>query len=537
MNEVREAWRVWADGWARDFNALCPREGFLPDSALQQRNLFDEVVRPLTVEHGATALFMVDALRYEMAEELYRTLADIPASTVSLKARFAELPTVTEVGMNALAPVVHHGRLRPALSDGGVLGFSTGEYRVNNPETRRRAMADRVGGATCPLLTLDEVLNRDATSLGRAIARAKLVVVHSQEIDIVGENGVGPNVFESVLQKLRAAWQLLREAGVRRFVLTADHGFLLLDETAHESALAHGRKVDPKRRYAFSTVPADHTGEARVALADLGYEASGHLMFPESTAVFQTGRRDLSFVYGGNSLAERVIPVLTVQHRTAAGGDTGRYEVVAVARDGVAGLLCVEARIGPVAHQGALAFAGTRELDIGLRVVDGPDVLLEVCDVSGAARRLAGTIRASVGAPFEVFFRLTGPDEARVQIEVHHPGAEADVGPAVVDRRFIVTALPRASEGPPSVTPATKPAADPRAWLAQLPEGGPRKVFAHIAEHGAITEVEANGMFGNPRGLRAFAISFEGYTAKAPFGVRIETVGGVKRYVREESRG
>ena len=74
------------------------------------------------------------------------------------------------------------------------------------------------------------------------------------------------------MQKLRAAWHLLREAGVRRFVFTGDHGSCLDDRGVGPQA--HGRRIDPKRRHVFSTVAADHHGEVRVALADLGYEAS-----------------------------------------------------------------------------------------------------------------------------------------------------------------------------------------------------------------------------------------------------------------------
>lgn len=527
--DARTAWRHWADGWAREFSAMCREEGFLPKPALQQRTLFDEVVKPMTVENGVTALFVVDALRYEMAEELYRTLSDTAASTVQLRARLAELPTVTEVGMNVLAPVASNGRLRPAMPEGKVLGFSTGEFRVHDPETRRRAMADRVGGATCPLLTLDEVLARDATSLKQSVARAKLVLVHSQEIDTAGEHGVGPNVFEGVLQKLRAAWQLLREAGVRRFVITADHGYLLLDETASELAQPHGRKVDAKRRHAFSLVAADHDDEARVSLADLGYDgAVGHIMFPVTTRIFSTGRRGMSFVHGGNSLQERVIPVLTIVHRAAAGGDTQQYKVSAVAGDGVAGMHCVEVRLEPLA-QGSLAFGGARELDVAIRVVNHPEVRIEVCDVR-KAKRSAGTIRGEVGSLFEIFFRLSGPDDTRVQVEVHHPGAEADVLACTVEERFTVDLLGRSEAPRPEAAGAAPRSA---AWLLLLPEGGPREVFAHLSAHGAVTENEAHAMFPSPRGLRAFALAFEGYAAKAPFAVRIETLGGVKRYVRD----
>ena len=140
-----------------------------------------------------------------MGEELYRQLAGTPATTVLLKPRLAELPTVTAVGMNVLAPVAKNGRLHISMASdtGRVQGFQAGEFRVSDPETRKRAMHDRVGGVTCPWLTLEEVVSRDSTSLKRSIAQARLVVVHSQEIDNAGEKGVGPAVFEYVMQRLR----------------------------------------------------------------------------------------------------------------------------------------------------------------------------------------------------------------------------------------------------------------------------------------------------------------------------------------------
>ena len=57
---VRARWTTWADAWARDFNALCRAHGFLPQPALQQRTLFEDVVKVMSREPGATALFVVD---------------------------------------------------------------------------------------------------------------------------------------------------------------------------------------------------------------------------------------------------------------------------------------------------------------------------------------------------------------------------------------------------------------------------------------------------------------------------------------------
>jgi hypothetical protein len=337
-------------------------------------------------------------------------------------------------------------------------------------------------------------------------------------------------VFDDVMQKLRAAWHLLREAGVRRFVFTSDHGFLLLDESA-DTAQPHGRPIDPKRRHVFSPLSADHAGEVRVALADLAYDGvEGYLMFPETTAVFDTGKRSRSFVHGGNSLQERVIPVLTVVHRAAAGGSTLQYGIAAQAREGVAGMHCLGVKVD-VVDQGALDFGSARDIELSLRVPDVEEVQVELCQTRGNARVVGGAVQATVGESFELFFRLSGSSDARVRVELFHPGALVDVLPYAPEARFAVSAT-RA----PSSTTAAAPASR-ASWLDQLPEGGVRQIFEHLAAHGTVTENEAVSMLGGPRGLRRFALQFEALVQKAPFGVRIEVVAGVKRYVREGREG
>jgi hypothetical protein len=533
LHVMREVWRQWADGWARDFNALCRRDGFLPLPELQQRTLFDEVVRPLCQDHGPTAYFVVDALRYEMGVELLESMGTLSAANATLTARLAELPTVTEVGMNVLAPVAHDGRLRPSLKNGRIEGFVAAELRVSDPDSRRRAKHERVGGATCPWLTLGEVVDRDSASLKQAVARARLVVVWSQEIDQAGESGAGPAAFEKVLQKLVAAWRLLREAGVRRFVITADHGFLLLNDGA-PVAQSYGRKVDPKRRHVFTGQGAEREHEAKVALADLRYDGvEQDLIFPDSTAVFDTGKRSMSFVHGGNSLQERVIPVLTIVHRAAAGASTVRYTVEAKACEGVADMHCLAGRVQVDAAQVALDFGASKEVELSLRALEAEGATVELCQVRGHAQLVRGCILATVGEEFEVFFRISGPTDARALVEVYHPSAADKVERCVVESRFAVRAIRGVSSAAAERAAASTLPGSSTAWLEKLPAGGPRQMFEHLLAHGVVTEDEANGILGSGRAARKFAVQFEAYAAVAPFRVRIQSVGGVKRYVRE----
>ncbi len=277
---------------------------------------------------------------------------------------------------------------------------------------------------------------------------------------------------------------------------------------------------------------ADHTGEVRVALADLGYEGvNGYVMFPETVGVFDTGRRSMSFVHGGNSLQERVIPVLTMVHRAAAGGSSVQYGIKAEASEGVAGMYCLEAKVEVLAQR-SLDFGSPKDVELALRVPEAEGVQVELCQTRGKARIVGGMVVATVGERFELFFRLSGAVDARVLIELHNPSGVAEVVPCIPDARFAVTATRAPSPAP---APAANAGASSASWLEQLPEAGVRQVFEHLAAHGTVTENEAAAMLGGPRGLRRFANQFEEYAQKAPFGVHIDVVAGVKRYVREGS--
>ncbi len=169
-----------------------------------------------------------------------------------------------------------------------------------------------------------------------------------------------------------------------------------------------------------------------MALADLGYDGvTAQLMMPETTTLFDTPRRPSGFVHGGNSLQERAIPVLTVMHKAAAGGGTRQYAIVARAGEDMAGMHCLTARIEVVAQQ-ALDFGGPRRLPLVLRVAEADvqaaaGIQLELCQARNGARLAAGGVDAPVGESFEIFFRLVGAADARVRVELAHPGNEAEV--------------------------------------------------------------------------------------------------------------
>ena len=81
--------------------------------------------------------------------------------------------------------------------------------------------------------------------------------------------------------------------------------------------------------------------------------------------------------------------------------------------------------------------------------------------------------------------------------------------------------------------PETPEAADTGDWLEDFADAGVRDVFRHIARFGGINESDATRMLGGPRQFRRFSRQFDKYAEQAPFGVRVDTTSGQKRYVRE----
>lgn len=337
-NFLRQLYRDWADDLARDFAKLCDRVGFLPETELQQRHIFESYCLPLMtapekdgasrhpslgqineVEQGdRVALFLVDAFRYEMAMELKNKFNQEDFQT-DLIGCYAELPTITAMGMNAIAPVSQDGKIR--LPDGKDFskGLKAGEYTVKDPDSRARAIGDRAFSSSrdrqsLSSLSLQQVAQSTSEALESQAKNAALLVIHSREIDDAGEANVGLVTFTTWIQQLKAAIHNLQKIGIHTSILTADHGFILLDHTVKEveysTATRRYVRLDDYRREADCV---------SVPLRSLNYEGQeGYLLFRNDTAIFK-GRTKLSnasFAHGGNSLQERVIPVLTVTKRS-----------------------------------------------------------------------------------------------------------------------------------------------------------------------------------------------------------------------------
>jgi len=550
---VRRAYRAWADGVNRRYFELCVSRGVLPDPSLRQRTVYEQVVHPLVEQGRCVAFILVDAFRFEMAQGLAAELKR-EKYTVRLSPRLAELPTDTVIGMNALAPVAKSGRLRLVTTkQGRIAGFAAGEFTVQSPETRVKAMSQRSVVGLAEDIRLEEFQELSLTQLKRRLSgKPPLVVVRSRELDVAGEHGLHLGTFEQTLALLKTALSLLSQAGTDRFVIASDHGFLLQDATTENVPFGASMGV-PERRHARLSQPSGMPDVLEIKLSSLDYDVDTdeYLVFRPDTAVWQTKETVAPFVHGGNSLQERVIPVLSIERPGPRGKTIAKYEVVAHAEPAHLGRQRLRLSVRLQNRQtGALGFAAPAQISLALRVPGRPDITISVLNAGPPARLSDGRIQIPPNRDEAVVdFALEGETDEKVRVEVFHPDAAEDVTPKVVEGFFDVARNRRLgkvrsgeSNRPPEVTetpsvakPVTvKPVAQTEDWAEGIENEGYRKVFKTIEERRSINEEELTLILGSSRQVRVFSRQYESLVAKAPFGIEICTVSGMKTYVRKD---
>ncbi len=538
---LRTEYHRWVDELNGQFTDLCVQCGFLPDPELQQRNIYEQVVHPFTQRKKlVTAYFTVDALRYEMAVELSERL-ERSGLELSLRPRFAELPSVTDVGMNVLAPVSRDGHL---TISGAFAGIRTGEYVVDSPKKRLRAMGDRsLDGRRSPVgLTLKDVQQLSPSDLKTKVSKSPLVVIQSREIDHSGESDLGVATFETWLAQLYSAIALLRNAGVNQFVITSDHGFLLLDE-GRESL-----ETSNNRRFIQSDAMVSRDGMTSVSTSSLAYDGgSRFLVFPRDASTFRSkGPSAQSFVHGGNSLQERVIPVLTLNYSGKEMSGLGQYFLEANSMPSILGYSRLQVRLRE-GRQQVLRFED-RTLAFALRVVDPEDQDIQVsCKQVQGGQLVHQQIILKVGADWtEVIFRLEGGTAERVAIEFYHPDGAEVIEPLRLKEFFDVhratpPSSPQRNESEAQkvgIQSTEKIAVETtksysRAWAANFQDERLRAVFLEIEENSYIDEDLVIHKLGSPRAARKFAIDLESNCKSLPFEIRIDSQGGHKRYIKK----
>ena len=413
---VRRAHEELLKRMAEGFTKVFAKAEWTVFGVLHQTGIYPDVVKTMG---GRVAYFLVDAMRFEMGEELAQQLEGAIDLTVS--PAIAALPTITCVGMAALLP--------GASSDFSVIE-SKNKLAANVEGSAMVTLSDRmkflkakVPGASEMLL--GRVLNESRARLRSLIENAPLVVVRSQEIDALGENVdelTARAAMEGVIGNVARAIRKLAAAGIESFVVTADHGhqFSMRKHDDMKTDNPGGKAVELHRRCWIGHGGTTPAGCVRASGADLGYATNLDFVFPEGLGVFKAGG-SLTFHHGGTSLQELVIPVVSLRmpsrHRPAVAGSTSQLVEVPDR---------ITNRIFKVRVQASDDLFATEQ--IALRIVlvaEGEQVGNVQLTDGGELDPLSGTLHTRPGSEIALVMMLTRDDCTSLRVVVQDPKTDA----------------------------------------------------------------------------------------------------------------
>ena len=248
------------------------------------------------------AVIVSDALRYEVALEVMDRI-NAERGSATIEAGIARLPTETKYTKASLLPhaSVEFQQEKPLSLDGGKATVTTAD--------KEKILVAHCADGRCVTTKELEQMGRPEK---RELFKHKVVYVFHDSID---EKGHGDTTGQDVAKACRNAvdelFNLARNiqntCNVNHLWLVADHGFLMGDR-----AISDGEKipveeaenaVEKTTRYYFTQRAEAIHGVAKFAIPD------GFVAVPAGSRRFKA-MGGYSFVHGGASLQEMVIPVM-----------------------------------------------------------------------------------------------------------------------------------------------------------------------------------------------------------------------------------
>lgn len=280
---------------------------------LRQRDFFEKQVKPHLGE-GKVAYVWVDALRFEMARELCRLLAD--DFKLECQAAIGTVPTITEIGMAALLPKANEAAKVVGVG-GGKLGLEIAGTVIKDRKDRVAFLKEHAGVSVFDA-KLDDLLPKPGKKVKDGIQNNQLILITSQEIDELGEadNMAQARLqIDGVLSHLRRGVRVLADHGVKTIVLVADHGHLFADEIGDDMKIeSPGGKVEDLHRRVWVGIGGhSEPSYLRTSLASLGVESEYDLATPWTFAVFKSKGGGRAYFHGGLSPQELIVPVVVMR--------------------------------------------------------------------------------------------------------------------------------------------------------------------------------------------------------------------------------
>jgi PglZ domain len=310
---------------AETFLRAYKEQKFHMEGVLRQLDIFKKKVSP-ALSRGKVAYVWVDALRYEMGYELAQSLA--AEAEAHIEAALGTVPTITEIGMASLLPIAQEPVSVVAVGE-SKLALEIDGTCIKERKDRVTYLTSHAGpGVRVFEAKLEDLLPKPGKKVRDGISSADLVLITSQEIDAIGEEGnisLARQTMDEILRQLRKAFRVLGQLGVKTIIYTADHGHLFADELSDDMKIdaPGGDTRDLHRRVWIGHGGTADASYLRARLADFGLGGGLEIAVPWNFACFKVKGGAEAYFHGGMSPQELFIPVVVLSPRRGETGTIG----------------------------------------------------------------------------------------------------------------------------------------------------------------------------------------------------------------------
>lgn len=283
--------------------------GWPPVGRLSNSDVFDKLVGSKLQESGRkVAYILVDALRYELGVSLEKQLSE--EGKVELKPAFAQLPTVTTVGMASLLPGA--GQTLSLEKDEKTIIPALGGIKLKNVTQRMEFLKQKYGERFYETTLLNFIKNKN-----ELFPHTELLVLRSVEIDndleISPERTLG--LIHHNLKRIRVAINKLEKLRFSDVVIATDHGFFLNtdSEAGDICTIPAGNWINIHDRLLLGNGKADSSNFALPA-EKVGIRGDfAQVAGPRNLVPYRIGEL---YFHGGVSLQECIIPTISIKLST-----------------------------------------------------------------------------------------------------------------------------------------------------------------------------------------------------------------------------
>lgn len=259
------------------------------------------------------AVFISDALRYEVAHTLFDKLQADEKCSVSIEPMQGVLPSYTPLGMASLLPhkSIEYSDNYDVLVDGKVCAST---------EQREAILQEYKTNSRCVQFDLLKTMKQ--ADLRNIFTGKDVVYIYHNQIDARGDKAASENeVFVACEEAINEIYNLIKkiasQANTYHFIVTADHGFIYKRDKIQATDKISGISAKSNsigQRYVISSEGIDTDGVCSTTIGKVLDNSDNRIIsFPLASDIFKVAGAGQNYVHGGCSPQEIIVPIIDVK--------------------------------------------------------------------------------------------------------------------------------------------------------------------------------------------------------------------------------